>query len=234
MMPNSSSFSRIGRGLALGTMAGALWGCASKPLNVPYNPANFGAPDPVLVAKLPDVISPGDKIRISVFQVDALSGEFQVQANGAVDYPLIGLVQAQGYTPAEFAKILADRLGEKNLRHPDVQVAVLQPAPTTITIEGAVKQPAVVQIRGPTSLLQAIAMAGGTTEQADNSQVIVFRNVGGKKMAAAFDLRAIRRAEATDPVIYPNDMVVVSDSNNKKLIDSILRAVPALGIFGPL
>lgn len=213
----------------------AVSGCASNPpLNVAYNPEGFGPPDPVQIAKVPDVISPGDKIRVTVFQVDSLSGEFRVEENGQVDYPLIGIVQAQGHTPSEFAKILASRLGERNLRNPNVQVAVTERAQQTITVEGAVNQPAVVAIPGQTTLLQAIALARGTTEDANPSQVVVFRTVRGQKMAAAFDLRAIRRAEAPDPVIYANDIVVVAGSRNTKLLDSILRVIPIIGIFSPI
>lgn len=208
-------------------------GCASKPLNVAYNPADFGPPDAIQIAKLPDVIAPGDKIRVTVFQVDSLSGEFQVEENGQIDYPLIGIVQAQGHTPSEFAKILGARLQESSLRNPNVQVAVTERAQQTIAIEGAVGQPAVVPIRGRTTLLQAIARAGGTTEDANPSQVVVFRTVRGQRMAAAFDLQAIRRGEASDPAIYPNDIVVVAGSRKNKLLESVFQTLPVIGLFRP-
>jgi polysaccharide export outer membrane protein len=211
-----------------------LSGCASKPLNVAYNPADFAPPDPVQFAKLPDVITPGDKIGVKVFGVESLTGEFEVEENGQIDYPLIGIVQAAGQTPSEFAKVLAARLRENSLRNPNVQVAVVKRAEQTIAIEGAVAQPAVVPIRGETTLLQAIAMARGTTPEANPSQIVVFRKVRGERMAAAFDLRAIRRGEATDPKLYPNDIVVVAGrSENAKLIDRILQSVPILGMFRP-
>lgn len=208
-------------------------GCASKPLNVAYNPADFGPPDPIQIAKVPDVIAPGDKIRVTVFQVDSLSGEFQVEENGQIDYPLIGIVQAQGHTPSEFAKVLAARLQESSLRNPNVQVAVTERAQQTIAIEGAVSQPAVVPIRGQTTLLQAIALARGTTPDANPSQVVVFRTVRGQRMAAAFDLRAIRRGEASDPAIYPNDIVVVAGSQKNKLLESVFQTLPVIGLFRP-
>lgn len=209
-------------------------GCASNPpLNVAYNPEGFGPPDPVPIAKVPDVISPGDKLKVTVFQVDSLSGEFRVEENGQVDFPLIGIIQAQGHTPSEFAKVLADRLGERNLRNPNVQVAVTERAQQTITIEGAVQRPAVVPISGQATLLQAIALGGGTTKEAIPSQVVVFRTVKGQRMAAAFDLTAIRRAEAPDPVIYANDVVVVAGTKSNELLENVLRAIPILGIFRP-
>lgn len=218
----------LAAGLAL-----AVGACSSRPLDVAYNPANFGPPDPVEIAKIPDEIAPGDKVRVTVFQVDSLSGEFRVEENGQVDFPLIGIVQAQGHTPSEFAKVLAARLGERNLKNPNVQVAVVERAQQTITIEGAVNQAGVVPIPGETTLLQAIALARGTSEDANPSQVVVFRNINGERMAAAFDLRAIRRAEAEDPKIYANDVVVVAGSKNNKLFKDILSVVPILGLFRP-
>jgi polysaccharide export outer membrane protein len=232
-MEQRVSIRRAWRTLSIGCVAIALTACASKPLDVPYNPSDFGAPDPVQVAQVPDVIAPGDKIHVTVFDVDSLSGDYRVEENGQIDYPLIGIVQAEGHTASELAKILAAKLGERNLRNPNVQVAVVERAPQTITIEGAVKQPAVVPIRGKSTLLQAIALGGGTSDDAIASQIVVFRQVNGKRMAAAFDLRAIRRNEAPDPEIYPNDVVVVPGSRNKKLVDRIFQAIPIIGIFRP-
>lgn len=227
-------FSSDPKALVMAMLAALTLGaCSSKPLNVAYDPPNFSAPDPVVTAPNSDVISPGDKIKVTVFQVDSLSGNYQVEQAGQIDFPLIGIIEAQGRTPSELGKILADRLGERNLRNPNVHVAITERAEQTITVEGAVKQPAVVPIRGKSTLLQAIALGGGTTEDANPSQIIVFRQINGKRMAAAFDLRAIRRAEAADPVIFPNDIVVVAGSQNRKVVDRILQAVPILGIFRP-
>lgn len=217
----------------MATVIALVSGCAAEPLNVAYNPPDFGAPDPVQIAKVPDIIAPGDKVRVTVFQVESLSGEFQVEENGQIDYPLIGIVQAQGHTPSEFAKILAARLKENSLQNPNVQVAVTERAQQTIAIEGAVNQPAVVPIRGQTTLLQAIAMARGTTQDAIPSQVVVFRRLRGQRLAAAFDLNSIRRGEASDPVIYPNDIVVVGGSQKNKLLESVFQSLPIVGIFRP-
>jgi polysaccharide export outer membrane protein len=52
-------------------------------------------------------------------------------------------------------------------------------------------------------------------------------------MAAAFDLSAIRRAEADDPMIYGNDIVVVDGSRGRALFRDIMTAFPLLAIFRP-
>jgi polysaccharide export outer membrane protein len=89
-------------------------------------------------------------------------------------------------------------------------------------------------VGGPITLIQAIAMARGTTEDANARRVAVFRTIGGKRQAAAFDLTAIRRGESPDPQIYPGDIVVVDGSRVKSVQKQILQSIPLLAIFGPL
>lgn len=207
-------------------------GCADKPLSVPYDPANFGSPDATETAKAPQTIGPGDKVRVTVFQVDSLSGQFPVEDSGQINYPLLGGLRAQGLTPAELANHISEQLKQKYLKTPDVQVAVIQSV-SSVTVEGAVNQAGILPVEGTTTLIRAIALARGTKDAADPKRVVVFRQVNGRRMAAAFDLRAIRRAEAPDPTIYPNDVVVVPDSRSRKMFEDILRAIPAVGIFRP-
>ena len=196
---------------------------------------SFGAPD-VSTLQLPpgsQRIGPLDKLRIAVFQVEELSGEFRVDAAGKIDFPLIGVVEAQGKTPAELAQELTRRLEQRYLRNPNVQVAIAEATEQTITVDGAVRQPGVVPIRGTTTLMRAVALAHGTAEDANPARVVVFRTVGGQRMAAAFDLRAIRRAEAEDPTIYGNDIVIVSGSRTRTLFRDLVATLPLLGVFRP-
>lgn len=202
---------------------------------VPYDPPNFVAPDaePALTASGPQRIGPLDKLRISVFQVADLTGEFQVDTSGNIDFPLIGTVEAQGRTSAELAEHIGQRLSERYLRGPSVQVAITEAFEHTITVDGAVRQAGVRPIRGTTTLMRAVAMAGGTTQEANPSRVVVFRTINGERMAAAFDLRAIRRAQAEDPTIYGNDIVVVDGDSSRSLFRDILSAIPVVGMFRP-
>ena len=75
--------------------------------------------------------------------------------------------------------------------------------------------------------MQAVALAGGTTEDANAHRVAVFRTIGGQRQAAAFDLTAIRRGQAQDPQIYPGDIVVVDGSSIKALQKQIMQQLPA-------
>ena len=221
--------------LFLAAVAALLAGCTEgRGGSVPYEVA-MPAPDvqaePVAASSAP--IGALDTLQISVFQVESLTGEFKVDQAGMIDYPLLGNVQAQGRTAQELGTQIAARLGERYLQSPQVSVSVRDRAQQTITVDGSVKQPGVFKVKGPTTLIQAVAMASGTSEDANPSRVIVFRTVNGERVAGAFDLKAIRRAQAEDPVIYGNDIVVVDGSRARTLFKDLLGTIPLLGVLRP-
>jgi len=79
----------------------------------------------------------------------------------------------------------------------------------------------------------AVALAGGTSQDANTRRVPVFRQIGGKRQAAAFDLTSIRRGEMEDPRVYAGDIVVVDGSSVKAATKPILNSMPLLSIFRP-
>ena len=228
-------FGRLLKRCAIVAAAVAAAACAGRGGPVPYEPEGFVAPDAQAqpVANSSQPIGALDTLTISVFQVESLSGEFKVDPAGKIDYPLLGSVQAQGRTTAQLGEQLAGSLSQKYLQSPNVQVAIKERAEQTITVDGSVKQPGVFTVKGPTTLLQAVAMARGTTEDANPSRVIVFRTISGERMAGAFDLKQIRRAQAEDPVIYGNDIVVVDGSKSRQMFRDLMTTIPLLGVLRP-
>lgn len=180
-------------------------------------------------------IGPSDKLALTVFQVEDLSfEEIFVDASGKLQLPLLGSVQAAGLTPAELSTELERRLGERYLRNPRVSVSVSEAASQKITVDGAVTKPGVYEMRGRTTLLQAVAMAEGGTRVADLRKVAIFRSTEGRPMVAVFDLAAIRRGEAVDPVVLGDDVVVVDTSRLSARYRDIIEVLPGLGIFAYL
>jgi polysaccharide export outer membrane protein len=226
--------------LAIAFLSAALAACAlagsgGGRSKVAYNPDGFVKPDTATVAVAPgsQAIGVGDKITVAVFQVPDLSGEFQVDAAGNISMPLIGSVAAQGKTSTELARHLEQRLGATYLRDPNVQVAIKEATPQNFTVDGSVRNPGVFPLQGQTSLIKAIAQANGTAEDADPSRVVVFRQINGQRMAAAFNLAAIRRGNAEDPTIYGNDIIVVDGARGRALYKELLQAFPLFAIFQP-
>ncbi|MDY6922405.1 MAG: polysaccharide biosynthesis/export family protein [Pseudomonadota bacterium] len=179
-------------------------------------------------------IGVGDKLNVRVFQVADLSfDELTVDSSGDLQMPLIGAVRASGQTAGELSADIARRLSADYLRNPQVTVTVMEAASQKITIDGAVTKPGVYEMRGATSLLQAVAMAEGPSRVADLEKVAVFRTIDGQRSVALFDLAAIRQGRAVDPRVLGDDVIVVDTSRMGVAMREIVGVLPALAIFRP-
>jgi polysaccharide export outer membrane protein len=156
-----------------------------------------------------------------------------VDLAGHISLPLVGEVQAVNLTTAELDDKLTTLLGQKYFEHPDVSVSIKESTAHVVTVDGAVGQAGQYRVAGPMTLIQAVALARGTTQDANPRRVAVFRTIGGQRQAAAFDLTAIRRGQAQDPEIYAGDIVVVDGSRIKEIQRQIFQSVPLLGYFRP-
>ncbi|MDP3379036.1 MAG: polysaccharide biosynthesis/export family protein [Brevundimonas sp.] len=173
-----------------------------------------------------------DLLKVSVFRVPELSfDELRVDSSGNIQMPLIGTVRAAGLTSSELTAALTSQLGARYLRNPQVTVTVIQAASQKITIDGAVAQPGVYEMRGRTTLMQAVAMARGPSRSADLSSVAVFRTIDGQRMVAVFDLGAIRNGAAEDPVVLGEDVIVVDTSRLNEGLQAAISAAPVLTLF---
>jgi polysaccharide export outer membrane protein len=202
---------------------------------IPYDVA-LAAPDaPKPVALEQDYrIAPLDTVTVKVFKMPDLSGDYDVDLAGRISMPLIGEVSAVDTTTAELDRALTAKLGEKYLENPDVSVGIKASTRRSVTLDGSVKKAGTYPVNGSLTLMQAVALAGGVGEDANVHRVAVFRTVGGKRQAAAFDLEAVRRGQKEDPAIYPGDIIVIDGSKIKALQKQILSSLPVLSIFGPL
>jgi polysaccharide export outer membrane protein len=202
---------------------------------IAYN-QTLAAPDAPSIAALESNyrIAPMDKVAVKVFKSEDLSGDYDVDLAGHISLPLIGEVEAANLTTAQLDEQLTQKLGEKYLEHPDVSVSIKQSAGRLVTVDGAVKDSGSFPMAGSMTLMQAVALAKGTTEDANPHRVAVFRTIGGKRQAAAFDLTSIRRGQAEDPPVYPGDIIVVDGSSVKSLEKRLLQSIPLLAIFGPI
>jgi polysaccharide export outer membrane protein len=178
------------------------------------------------------LIAPSDTLQIEVFNVDAMNRTVQVDATGRVDLPLIGGVQAADRTASGLAKEIAQRLGDKYLQNPKVTVFVKSSATRRFTIEGAVKEPGVFEWQERTTLMQVIAKAKGADPSARIDRIMVFRKISNQRVAGIFNLTQIREGKVDDPEIYPDDLVVVSDSASARWWRAILGASPLYMILG--
>jgi polysaccharide export outer membrane protein len=176
-------------------------------------------------------VAPLDELDIKVFGVETLTGKYQVDPLGQLEMPLIGVVMVKGYSTFDLGRLLEQKLSESYLQNPQVSVRISNSFGQQMTIEGAVGKPGLYPVRGQMSLLQAIAVAGGMTREADPKRVVIFRTIEGKRQGAAFDLEKIRTGAAEDPIVFGNDIIVVDGSNISSDYGDLLRAIPLIGLF---
>jgi polysaccharide export outer membrane protein len=123
-------------------------------------------------------LGPGDKVRVTVFGDDQLSGEFQLDANGTIDMPLIGRVDAQGSTTRELSEAVTQKLSKDYLKNPKVSVEVTEYRPFYIL--GEVKNPGSYPFVNGMRVMNAIALAGGFTYRAREGHMKINRDIDGK------------------------------------------------------
>lgn len=169
-----------------------------------------------------DVARPLDVLNISVFGVPELTRSSRVGNGGFFEFPLIGAVQANGRSLAEVAYEIETRLSGDYVRNPDVTVEFGERTGQVYTVGGEVDAPGQFPIIQPTSLLEAVSVAGGGTQYSQLSEVLVFRTVEGQRYIGVYDMKAIQRGNYPDPQVYAHDVIVVGDSPNRRLIADVL------------
>ena len=222
---------------ALGCVLLGLAGCTSAgdQTNVRRGAAAYDAiPAPSGQAAITEyVIGPLDTIDVNVFQEpDITTKGVSVDASGNLALPLIGSVHAAGLTAAQLSTLLAQRLSKDFYVNPQVSVVVENSVSQQVTVEGEVAQPGIFPLKGPATLLDAVALAKGETPVASTRHVYIIRQINGQRMAALFDMNEIRSGADADPAVIGGDVVVVGHSNGKQAFENVLRASPLIsGIF---
>jgi polysaccharide biosynthesis/export protein len=228
---------RATRTAALGLLAATLvlCGCMTRRDDIAYAPADFArTPDSVFQSETEYRLGPSDVVSVAVFRAPELTGNYRVDAAGNINMPLVGAVQVQGQSLAELSGTLEQRLGSRYYVDPDVTVSLMEIGSQRVTVDGAVAAPGLYPLAGRATLMQVVAMARGTTLNANTKRVIVFRQIDGRRMAAGFDLNAIRSNQMEDPVIYGSDIVVVDGDDARQMWREVLSAIPILALFRPI
>jgi polysaccharide export outer membrane protein len=120
----------------------------------------------------------GDKLKITVFGEDSLSGPVEVNAAGQVALPLAGDVPAAGKTLPQFRDAVAARLSDGYLKNPKVTVEISNYRP--VYVHGEVKNGGEFAYKTGLKLRDAVAMAGGYTYRANQSTMILTRDGVGE------------------------------------------------------
>jgi protein involved in polysaccharide export with SLBB domain len=140
----------------------------------------------------------GDKLRITVYGEDKLTGEYVVDGGGAIAFPLIGTVQAKGLSAPELATQITAALSKGYLDNPSVAIDVLNFRPYYIL--GEVNKPGEYPYAEGQTVFSAVAKAEGFTYRADEKRVFIRHKDGAAEV--------LYRLDGTTPV-QPGDTVRV-------------------------
>ena len=168
-----------------------------------------------------------DRIVVDVFGFPELNARrIQVDGSGRIALPLAGSMDILGRTPNQVSDMIVQRLRAAHVRNPVVAVNIEESVSKYVTVDGQVGQPGNYPLLGEMTLMRAVAAARGAGEFARLNDVVVFRTVNGQRMAALYNLAAIRRGYYADPRIYAQDVVVVGESSARRIFRDIISTSP--------
>ena len=133
----------------------------------------------------------------------------KIRSDGKISLPLINEIQAAGKSIRQLKSELSSRY-KSELQNSDV-VVILESSGSPIFISGGVKLPGPYTLSGPTTLLQALAMAGNFTEFGDRRRVRITRVVNGKYQSQIFDMSRVGRGEAGVVYVRGGDVIEVAE-----------------------
>ncbi len=143
-------------------------------------------------------LGPGDVINIAVFDEASLSIRAAViNETGKIAYPLLGEVEAGGYSAGQLAEIITSYLEGPYLTHPKVSITIAKYR--NFYIAGEVRRPGAYSYQPHLTLHKAVALAGGFTDSADLSELLVVHENTIDAMAITLNSK-----------ILPGDILTVS------------------------
>jgi polysaccharide export outer membrane protein len=187
-----------------------------NPFSTAPVPTDNGTPSPS------DLSSSANSISPSLVQQSAPG--YLVDANGNIEIPIIGTVKVAGLTTIEARELIKSKL-QKLLKEPTVNVRFLN---YKVSVLGEVLRPSVYVIPNETiTLPEALGLAGDMTIYGKRENVLVIRDVNGKKEFARVNLNSRDLFSSPYYYLHANDVVYVEPSSGKTAqTDKIYQILP--------
>jgi len=151
------------------------------------------------------IVSAGNTVEISVYDEPDLSKTVRVSENGTITFPFIGEIRIAGLTAEEAAGRIADGLRGDYLINPQVSLFIREYS--KFFVLGSVNREGGYELRGPYSVIDAIALAGGAKENANLSRIKVIRREQDKDVETTIDFET----QAKDFLLRPYDRIMVEE-----------------------
>lgn len=156
------------------------------------------------------VIGCGDKLQVIVWGHENLSTNPVVRPDGMISLPLLGDIRVEGYSVNDLKKELNIRMSEY-IQEPSVSVSVSEINSLKVYVIGEVNQPGEFDLMSYTTVLQAIAQAGGFTDYAKKNKIQIIRTQGNEKVKIKFNYKQVIKGKNLDQNIplKPGDVILV-------------------------
>jgi polysaccharide export outer membrane protein len=174
-------------------------------------PRTTAPPSPVAMA--PEyLVAPGDVLKVGVWKEPELTTEVAVRLDGRITVPLLGDVQAAGRTPDQLAVEIQTRMARFLEVPPQVTVTVAQAVSARFYVLGDVINSGAFPLTNRTTVLQALALAGGFKEFAKRERIIIIRERAAVRTAIPFNYAEVEAGnrleqniplEAGDTILVP-------------------------------
>lgn len=142
----------------------------------------------------------GDRVHIIVFGQNSLTGDYQVDGSGMLQFPLIGQVHAGGMTAAELQQAIMSKLSPDYIRNPSVSVEVMNYRPFFIV--GEVNKAGSYPYVSGMTVLSAVALAGGFTYRAKDNEYKISRIENGQRVTLGAN---------NDTPVFPGDIITIPE-----------------------
>ena len=173
-------------------------------------------------------IGPNDLIGVSVYGSPELSGPVRVDANETALTNSQNSILGKGLYPSQLETTVADALKKGNvLVDPIVTVTIMEYQSRPVSVMGAVNKPLVFQVSQPTSLLEALARAGGTTQVAGPNILVTHSIVGqnGKSVQATQTIPTRSLIDLADPslniTLHGGDEILVPQAHKIYVLGNV-------------
>jgi len=153
-------------------------------------------------------IGPEDTLTISVWKNDALTRTVPVRPDGKISLPLLNDVQAAGLSAQELRDILAQKLGVY-MPNPEVSVIVAAINSFKVSLMGEVARPGRLELRSWTTVLDALALAGGFTQFASRSKIVILQPDGKGMKRIPFNYNKALDGEQENFYLRNGDIILV-------------------------
>ena len=152
-----------------------------------------------------------DKVTISVWKEPEFTKTLAIRPDGKITFPLVGDLQAAGRTARQLTDDVSKQLA-RFIKEPVVTVVVEEINNYKVFVLGEVTTQGALNLRRRTRLLEAIAIAGGMSQYADKSNVVLLRFDDGKETRTRIDYRKVVSGERPELNVFlkPGDTIIVN------------------------